>query len=140
MPDPIPPPAAGRPADVPHLLSQAVSDGDLDAAVALYESVAVLVLWNDTTATRPAQVRAALSSVLAAKVPLRREPGDICLVGSHAMLTGRWNLRGSGPDLTRLDIFGWQHSLVRRSLTGDWRFLVDCWSVDSSLALPPHTG
>ena len=79
-------------------------------------------------------------SVLAAKVPLRREPGDICLVGSHAMLTGRWNLRGSGPDLTRLDIFGWQHSLVRRSLTGDWRFLVDCWSVDSSLALPPHTG
>ena len=44
------------------------------------------------------------------------------------MLAGRWSMRGSGPDLLLKDLSGWQHSLVRRSPTGDWRFLIDTWT------------
>jgi ketosteroid isomerase-like protein len=132
MPDPIPPPRAGAPAEVPHLLSQAVSDGDLDAAAALYEPTAALVIGH-VTATQPDQVRAALAQLLAAKVPLRRDPGDVRKVGTIATLAGRWTLRGTGPDLVPLDLFGWQHSVVRRSLAGDWRFLLDHWVVESEV-------
>ena len=131
MPDLIPPPTAQRPAEVPHLLTQAVSDGDLDAAAALYEPAAVLVLWNVPTATHPAQVRAALSLLLAVKVPLHREPGDVRVARNLAMLTGRWNMRGAGPNLVPLLMFGWQHSVVRRSQAGVWRFLIDRWIIES---------
>jgi ketosteroid isomerase-like protein len=135
MPDPIPPPRADRPAELPCLLSQAVSDGDLDAAAALYEPAAALVLWN-VTATQPAEVRAALSHLLAAKVPLRCDTGDVRVFGTLAWLAGHWSMRGTGPDLTRLDLSGWQHSMVRRGRAGDWRFLVDRWVVNGPVRPP----
>jgi hypothetical protein len=38
VPDPIAPPVAGRPAEAVELVSLAVSDGDLEAALAQYEA------------------------------------------------------------------------------------------------------
>ncbi len=45
MPDPIPPPAARRPHEVLELVSLALSDGDLEAALAQYEPGAPLQPW-----------------------------------------------------------------------------------------------
>jgi hypothetical protein len=45
VPDPIAPPVASRPAEAVELVSLAVSDGDLDAALAQYEAGAVLRPW-----------------------------------------------------------------------------------------------
>jgi hypothetical protein len=45
MSDPIQPPAARRPEEALELVSQALSDGDLEAAVAQYEKTALLAYW-----------------------------------------------------------------------------------------------
>jgi hypothetical protein len=45
MSDPIQPPAARRPEEALELVSQALSDGDLEAAVAQYEKTALLACW-----------------------------------------------------------------------------------------------
>ena len=45
MPDPIGPPAARRPEEALELVSQALSDGDLEAALAQYENGALLAYW-----------------------------------------------------------------------------------------------
>ena len=45
VPDPIAPPTASRPAEAVELVSLAVSDGDLEAALAQYETRAVLRPW-----------------------------------------------------------------------------------------------
>ena len=45
MADPIAPPAASQPAEAVELVCQAVSGGDLEAAIAQYEVGAVLRPW-----------------------------------------------------------------------------------------------
>jgi len=45
MPDPIGPPVARRPEEALELAAQALSDGDLEAALAQYESSAALAYW-----------------------------------------------------------------------------------------------
>ena len=45
MPDPIKPPAARRPEEALELACAALSDGDLEAALAQYESTAMLARW-----------------------------------------------------------------------------------------------
>ena len=46
MSDPIQPPAARQPEEALELASQALSDGDLEAALAQYEPQARLVTWR----------------------------------------------------------------------------------------------
>jgi hypothetical protein len=48
--DPIAPPAARWPGEAPELVSLAVSDGDLGAALAQYEHGALLRPWTDDRA------------------------------------------------------------------------------------------
>ena len=62
MPDPIAPPAASRPAEAVELVSQAVSGGDLEAALAQCEAGAVLRPWardpgGDTDGVAEALIR-----------------------------------------------------------------------------------
>ena len=49
--DPIKPPAARRPEEALELVSQALSDGDLEAALAQYEKSALLACWPEMALT-----------------------------------------------------------------------------------------
>jgi hypothetical protein len=61
--DPIKPPAARRPQEALELVSQALSDGDLEAALAQYEGAARLVTWQQQEPSTAGEVpRAEVSS------------------------------------------------------------------------------
>ena len=67
MPDPIRPPAARRPEEAVELVSQALSDGDLEAALAQYEKGALLAYWPQAT---DGDVRSTLTCFMALRLPL----------------------------------------------------------------------
>ena len=54
MRDPIPPAVARHPAEAVELVTVAISDGDLEAALAQYERDAVVRLWQELS---PAEAR-----------------------------------------------------------------------------------
>ncbi len=70
MSDPIKPPAARRPEEALELLSQALSDGDLEAALAQYESSALLAYWPGRTRHADHDVRGALACFMGLRLPL----------------------------------------------------------------------
>ena len=70
-PDLIEPPAAHEPAEVLLLACAALTDGDLEAAVALYEPDAALSWGQDHTAAGQAAIRRVLAGVMDMRLPLR---------------------------------------------------------------------
>jgi ketosteroid isomerase-like protein len=126
--DLICPPIARRPEDLPDLFTEAVSDGDLDAAVALYETDGRLALWDERAALGHQQLRDALGEILAIKLPLRRRAGHVFATGSIALLHGHWSIRGRAPGRQPLDLAGRHFSVVRRQADGAWLIAVDRWA------------
>ena len=72
MSDPIVPLTARRPAEAVELVSLAVSDGDLGAALAQYETAAPLRPWAQQTADGTG-IRAAILHVMNLRLPLAIE-------------------------------------------------------------------
>ena len=70
MPDPIAPPTASRPAEAVELVSLAVSDGDLEAALAQYETGAVLRPWARDPGVDTDGVADALIQLMDLRLPL----------------------------------------------------------------------
>jgi hypothetical protein len=69
--DPIRPPAASRPEEALELVSQAVSDGDLEAALAQYEKGALLACWPGAgQAGQAGEAGQVLAAVMALRLPL----------------------------------------------------------------------
>ncbi len=70
MPDPIAPPAAQQPAEATDLVCLALSDGDLEAALAQYEPGAALRPWAVDAAPGADGLRAILARVIDLRLPL----------------------------------------------------------------------
>jgi ketosteroid isomerase-like protein len=125
VPDAIPPPAAHRPDEVCALVSAALSDGDLDAAMAHYEAEPVTAPGDG----RIVRGRTALRQLLAAAAATRRlYTVDVALVleaGDLALVQGTW--RSSGADERGAPVSGTGSycSVVRRGADGTWRIAVD---------------
>lgn len=125
MPDVIPPPVAHRPHLVCALVSAALSDGDLDAALAQYEAEAV-------TTPRDGQVlrgRTALREMLAAAVAARRmytvDVARVLESGDLALVHGTWQSTGTDGRGSQVCHAGSYDSVVRRSADGTWRIAVE---------------
>jgi ketosteroid isomerase-like protein len=132
--DPIAPPAASRPAEAVELVSQAVSGGDLEAALAQYEAGAVLRPWardpgGDTDCVADALIRL-MNLRLPLSVGIRAVvPGD-----GVALVLGEWHIAGTGPDRERIQLSGAGATLVRRQQDGSWRIAADAWYLDGPAA------
>jgi hypothetical protein len=91
--DLIGPPAAREPAEVLLLACAALTDGDLEAAVALYEPDATLSWGEDHAAAGHLAIRQVLSGVMDLRLPLR--PGCAGAgAGPPALITGERTLTG----------------------------------------------
>jgi ketosteroid isomerase-like protein len=134
VPDPIAPPVASRPAEAVELVSLAVSDGDLEAALAQYEAGAVLRPRARDLGGETDGVAEALVRLMDLRLPLSVRicavvPGD-----GLALVLGEWHIAGTSPDCERIQLTGAGATVVRRQQDGNWRIAADAWCLDGPAA------
>ncbi len=117
--------AARKPEDCDHLLIEALNTGDLEAAVALYESNASFVVEPGKVVTGHAAIREVLESWLALKPKLTIEANAV-QSGDVALLRSKWTLKGTGSDDGKpVEMSGNGTEVVRRQTDGSWLFIID---------------
>jgi len=143
MPDPIPPPAAREPAEALELAAQALSDGDLEAALAQYEPGARLLTFQSGPQDA---VRAALSGFMALRLPLAVRI-DSVRIGPVRIGPGRRTAgvalvhctrrtAGTGPDGEEVAYHGDGCAVVRAQPDGTWRIAADVWCLGNGAMAP----
>lgn len=116
--------AARTPEEVNIQLIEALTRGDVDAALELYEPDARFVNEGQVV-TGHAAIRAVMEAFVATRpqFTVKAKPtvraGDIALTGNH------WSLKGTDPDGKPIEIGGSSFEVVRRQPDGSWRFAID---------------
>ncbi len=125
MSDPIQPLAARQPQEALELASQALSDGDLEAALAQYEPEARLLTWRQVSAG--GEVRAALAGFMALRLPLAAQIGTVLRAPGLALVLCERHTAGTGPDGEEVKYRGNGCAVVRAQPDGTWRIAADAW-------------
>jgi ketosteroid isomerase-like protein len=138
--DPITPPAAQSPPEAPRLVSLALSDGDLGAAIAQYESDAVLRPWADNIGTvgngeGGCTVRETMVGLMGLRVPLVCQVLSVLPATGLAMLVCERSIDGFGPDGQRVSQRGVGCTVVRLQSDGTWRIAADAWCLTDEFAI-----
>jgi ketosteroid isomerase-like protein len=126
-PDLIGPPAAREPAEVLLLACAALTDGDLEAAVALYEPDATLSWGQDHAAAGHRAIRQVLSGVMDLRLPLRARAVRVLRAGPLALITGERTLTGTGLDGVAVTLTGPIAMIARCQPDGTWLTAADQW-------------
>jgi ketosteroid isomerase-like protein len=130
--DPIAPPAARWPSEVPELISLAVSDGDLGAAVAQYERGAVLRPWADNRGD--GTVRQNMTAIMHLRLPLDTRLLAEVPADGLTMLVCERRIEGVGPDGKPVRLSGVGCTVVRAQVDGAWRIAADAWWLADTVA------
>ena len=130
-PDLIGPPAAREPSEVLLLACAALTDGDLEAAVALYEPDATLSWGQDSVAAGHLAIRQVLSGVMDLRLPLRARAVRVLRAGSLALITGERTLTGTGLDGVAVTLTGPIAMIARRQPDGTWLTAADQWTASA---------
>jgi len=116
---------AYTPEDADRLLCEAISAGDLEAALAFYEPEARLVAEPGNVVPGTEAIREVMSHFLALRPTLTLEKVTAVQAGDIAMLASTWSLVGTGPDGKPVRMSGQGREVVRRQPDGTWRFVID---------------
>ena len=150
MSDPITPPLARWPLEAAELVSLAVSDGDLGAAIAQYERGAPLLPWaehhdqenNDQEGDRRSplaclpgggQLPETMAAIMRLRLPLELRLVTVLPADGLTMLVCERRIDGMGPDGATVRLHGTGCTVVRQHPDGSWRIAADAWQ----LAVPP---
>src|SRR5436309_13081000 len=101
-------------------LTQAINRGDLETALAVYETNAVLVVQPGRLACGTTQLREALARLIALEPTLRSEAQEVIAAGDLALYAGVWTLRGMGPNGHRVVMSGESSDILRQQRDGRW--------------------
>jgi ketosteroid isomerase-like protein len=136
--DPIKPPAARRPEEALELVSQALSDGDLEAALAQYEKGALLACWPETDEVgQVGEVGQVLAGVMALRLPLYVRISSVLESPELALVICERRVAGTGPDGERVWFSGHGCAVLRPQPDGAWRIAADAWRVETELPPDP---
>ena len=116
---------AHKPEELDELFTQAFNSGDLDALVALYEPQACINPEPGQVATGTQAIREAWSGFLAMNPKLTLEVKNLNQTSDIALTSGNWQLTGTGPDGSPVDMKGQSVEVSRRQPDGTWRFVID---------------
>jgi ketosteroid isomerase-like protein len=128
--DPISPPAARWPSQAAEFVSLAVSDGDLGAAVAQYESAAALRPWADDRAESESLAQT-MSEIMRLRLPLDTRLVAVLPADGLTMLVCERRIDGVGPDGVPVSLRGVGCTVVRPQRDGSWRIAADAWQLSS---------
>lgn len=113
------------PIDMVNALIEAMNQGDLEAALALYEPGATLVVEPGKLATGAAALRKALEGFIGLRPILKTEKRDVIEAGDVALYCSEWSLSGTAPNGTVVSMSGKSSDVLRRQADGRWRIVVD---------------
>jgi ketosteroid isomerase-like protein len=128
--DLIAPPTAGSPLEAVELVAVAVSDGDLEAAVAQYERAATLCPWAADVPPQP--VSHWLRQLMDLRLPVAVGHCTVLAGRGVALVMAARQIRGTGPDCEQVSLSGLGSTVVRRQRGGTWAIAADAWRLDSS--------
>jgi ketosteroid isomerase-like protein len=138
MSDPIQPPAARRPEEALELVSQALSDGDLEAALAQYEGQALLSCWPQLAGRGDGDIRGALTSFMALRLPLSVRIVTVLQTPELALIICERRVAGTSPDGDPVRLGGPGCAVLRPQPDGSWRIAADAWHLGPELLpVPP---
>ena len=129
MPDPIAPLVANRPAEAVELVCLAVSDGDLEAALAQYEGGASLRPWAHYPDGAADQIAEILLGLIDLRLPLSLRICAIVAADGVALVLGERRIAGTGPDRRWIQFSGSGATVVRCQRDGSWRIAADAWNL-----------
>jgi ketosteroid isomerase-like protein len=141
MRDLIPPAVARNPAEAIEIVSLAISDGDLEAALAQYEEDAVLRPWQSDLADGKVSTggdggsRSAASSlreVMDLRLPLAVRVLAVVPAGDQALVLAQRRISGAGPDCERVELTGSGAAIIRRGPGGGWRIAAEAWCLSGA--------
>ena len=116
---------AYTPEDVDRLLCEALSAGDLDAVVALYEPGAQFVVGEGQIVTGQDAIRDVMEQFLELQPTLTVHKVTAVQADDIALLSSTWSLDGTGLDGKAIHLSGQGREVVRRHADGAWRFVID---------------
>ena len=124
MPDAIRPPRASRPDEVCRLIYDALSDGDLDAALTHYEVDAIIELPRRQAVRGHEEIRRLLSRAVEAKLLYEVTIDENVGVPDLALVHGEWSRQGTEQGRAIL-LQGTQRSVMRRWADSYWRVAIE---------------
>jgi uncharacterized protein (TIGR02246 family) len=104
--------------DTVRKLIEAINQGDLDAALSLYEPQAALVAQPGNIAKGRDSIRAALEGFISLRPSLKGEAHQVVEAGDVALYSSRWTLEGTSPDGKPVKMNGVSSDVLRRHPDG----------------------
>lgn len=115
-----------RPEAVLETFSQALSRGDLDIILSLYEDEACLIPQPHRPAVHgKAAIREALQQFVAIKAHIEIQRTTSVQAGDVALLRSAWQLTGVGPDGAPIQVSHESTDVMRRQPDGRWKIVID---------------
>ncbi len=108
----------------------AVSDGDLEAALAQYEAGAVLRPWARDPGGDTDVAADALIQLMDLRLPLSVRIRAVVPGDGLALIVGERHIIGTGPDCEPIQLSGAGATVVRCQQDGSWRIAADAWCLD----------
>jgi ketosteroid isomerase-like protein len=134
MSDPILPPYARRPQEALELVAQALSDGDLEAALAQYEDNAQLLVW---AGPGNGAVHRALAEVMDLRLPVAIRVSQLMRAPGLALISCERVVSGTRIDGSQVRLAGEGWTAVRHQPDGSWRVAADTWRLAEVPLVPP---
>ena len=107
------------------LFAQHLSDGDLDAAVSLYDADATFLPDPTSEVSGLEAIREALGGFFALRPTLDADIQRVVEAGDTAMVINDWRLHGTLPDGSPVEQAGRSADVLRRQPDGRWLILID---------------
>ena len=116
---------ARKPEECDLLVAEAISNGDVEAAVALYEPDASFAVEPGKEVRGHAAIREVMRGFVASKPKLTIEVPRVYQSGDLALLISKFTMTSTGADGKQESSSGNGTEVVRRQPDGTWLFLID---------------
>jgi uncharacterized protein (TIGR02246 family) len=105
--------------------AQLMGEGELEAALALYEEEAAFVPEPGRLVHGREAIRSALEPFLALSPTLTGTIEKVVSAGDTALVINDWRLRGTDPEGGEVELAAKSADVLRRQADGTWQILID---------------
>jgi uncharacterized protein (TIGR02246 family) len=107
------------------LVSERISAGDVEGALAMYEPEAAFTPQPGELVIGADAIRSALEQFAALRPKLEGQVEKVIESGDVALVLNRWTLAGTAPDGAPIEMAGLSADVLRRQADGRWLVLID---------------